>query len=352
MNNMILGAHALADNKFAIAVGALEDDDPLSALLIYDETFEGLWGFVEIPRILMSVTSVPSETRDGKPTYVAMSDEGDAYFIEGDVAVEKMPGSGVRSDDAEGLGPMNTIIAVDDRLYASGLGSQVYHRPRGGPWHRIAERMRDGLENCYLNAVSVRSGAMAVCGHTRVAHRDPTPEERREMDAARAAGEMERYHRLFRKYCPVIAPAAGCFYIRQDVLWERIELPTNAHMNDLCVALKGGFLCVGDSGIMVQCDDPQEPQDVSHPDIKDRLLAVRQSGDSYFVVGKAGIYRFSSQFELIEQIDLPDGMGTPNCLEVVGDTIWYFDFRGVARRRDGDWQIIDIPPDLWALQFE
>lgn len=127
----IHAGHAYTHNKFALCIGKLEDDDPSSCLLIYDETFEGLWGFVDVPRILLSVTSFPSETRD-KTIYVTMSDEGDVYFIEGDVPVEKIPGAGVRSDDAEDLGPMNRIICDDGLLFACGMGSQVYRRDRGG----------------------------------------------------------------------------------------------------------------------------------------------------------------------------------------------------------------------------
>ena len=122
----IHAGHAYTHNKFALCIGKLEDDDPSSCLLIYDETFEGLWGFVDVPRILLSVTSFPSETRD-KTIYVTMSDEGDVYFIEGDVPVEKIPGAGVRSDDAEDLGPMNVVFPIPDTVVLDANNNVVEH---------------------------------------------------------------------------------------------------------------------------------------------------------------------------------------------------------------------------------
>lgn len=350
MDNMILASHAFAENRFAIAVGQLEDDDPLSGLLIYDETFEGLWGFVEIPRILMSVTSMQSETQD-KRIYVPLSDEGDVYFIEGEIENEKIPGAGVLSEDAE-FGPMNMIRESAGALYAVGLGSQIYRRPPGGAWERIGLRDRDGLADCFLQAVAeAPDGGLAVCGHSRVRHRVPTPAERAEMDDARAAGDTDRYHALFARYASVEQPAAGCFYLWRDGRWASVELPTGAHMNDLCPAIGGGFLCIGDSGVMVRCDDPDAPEDVSAPDVKERLFAVRQTGGGYLVLGQSGIYRFDADLTLVEEIAPPDGLIRPRAIDAAGDAIWYFDYKGVARYRGGTWERIAIPEDLWNLEF-
>ena len=344
----IHAGHAYTHNKFALCIGKLEDDDPSSCLLIYDETFVGLWGFVDVPRILLSVTSFPSETRD-KTIYVTMSDEGDVYFIEGDVPVEKIPGAGVRSDDAEDLGPMNRIICDDGLLFACGMGSQVYRRDRGGRWTRIGERGRDGLDNSYLNSVAAFQGGalLAVCGHSQVIHRIPTPEEQRRIDAAQAAGDEDLRHRLRAEAAAVEQPATGRFFINYGRGWERVELDTNVHMNDVAVDPGRLTWCVGDGGLVTAARDPAEPEDFSLPDSRDRIHSVRFHDGRRYLLTKTGVRVYGPANEFITDLGLPPGLATPNSVDVVDGAIWYFDYQGVARWKNDRWEIIAIPEDLW-----
>lgn len=339
--------HAFSQDKFAIAVGELEDDDPSTMLLIYDETFEGLWGAVELPRIVLSVHSMPSENH-GRPIYVAMSDEGDVYFIEGDVPVEKIPGAGVRSEDAQGYGPMNMIRCVGDTLYACGLNGQVYRRPKGGPWERLAAVGMSGMDEAHLSAVAAHpDGTVCTVGFGEQLYRTPTPSEQAELDAARKAGDRALRRELRARYRPMLAPPGPRAYLSGAEGWRRVELDSNGKLEDVAAEAEEAFLAVGSMGFAVVFDDPETAKDLAFDDSPRHLHAVRTHDGKSYVLADREIRVLDAAHSLNESIPLPDELTRPHQIDVVEGALWLFDHAGVARYTDGSWQRIEIPEVLW-----
>jgi hypothetical protein len=347
MKLRIHAGHAFAKDRCAIAVGKLEDDDPQTLLMMYDEEMEGNWGYAELPRIIFSVTSMKSEI-DGYRTYVALSDEGDVYFLEGDIPVEKIPGAGVRSEDAEDLGPMNDIYEHEGQLFACGLGSQVYRRRKGGGWERIGERGKNGLNNSYLAAVAATDGGarVAAVGHSHVVHRLPTPDEKRQIDAAAAAGDLARRSTLRAEYGRVVSPPIGQFFLLEGGVWSSVDLPTNGHMNHVEAGPDRRFWCAGDGATLIAAASADSSEDLSLQGSAERLYATRFSGGRRYLLGDLGIKVFDSAGLLTEEIPLPPGLSTPNGIDIVEDTIWYFDYQGLARRRGTTWERLNLPQGI------
>jgi hypothetical protein len=104
-----------------------------SFILVFEGDFEQPWTRVGIPRIVDSTTGWLGA--DGKPVVYVKSDEGDVYSLSAgeEPRHEKIEGSGVYSEDAEGLGYTNRIVAINETLFVTGYHSQLYRRT-GSAW--------------------------------------------------------------------------------------------------------------------------------------------------------------------------------------------------------------------------
>jgi hypothetical protein len=134
----LCAAHALTEDRFCIALHEMESDDPFSIVLEYDGSFPQPWTRVEMRRNISSVVAAPDDMA-ADVICVAVSDEGDVYFLEiTGLKSEKIPGAGLYSDDAQGLGAINGLALINNSLHAFGLGGQLYSRESQGKWHRLS----------------------------------------------------------------------------------------------------------------------------------------------------------------------------------------------------------------------
>ena len=345
----IWAGHAVSRRQFAISIGELRDEDPQSIVLMYNERHEILWGFAELPRTIKSITSI-IDPGDGKPVFVPMSNEGDVYFLIGDIPVEKIEGAGVLSDDAEGYGAMSRIAEDHGRLYACGYGSQLYERRREDDWLRLCDLDVQGVEDCAFFGMAIRpgDGPLALCGQKRVQYNDPTPEQHEQIDRARARGDADGADALEERFRTIRVPPSTALYLRNGG-WA--EAPTDAPggLND-CIVMPGGeVVAVGDHGFIVRATDPTATEDLSSVGLTDDLYTVALWQGEVAVLGSAGIHVFDTALAYRRSIELPTDLRTPNRMDVVGRDIILFDYSGVAVLKGDRWERIPIPDDMWAL---
>jgi len=117
-------------------------------------TAKGEWIFHDLQWCTSSVTVfLPVKGDDWWPC--ALSEEGDVEFMDGvNSFVEKIPGAGVYSEDAEGWGYLSDIQQIGEHLYAAGYAGQVYKRVARDEWVHV--------DHGILQARGIREGQYSI----------------------------------------------------------------------------------------------------------------------------------------------------------------------------------------------
>ena len=342
----IWAATALDEVTFASSVGSMEDDPQFSRLCIYSLAEPNAPRFVEFDSTLVSLA--PLAERYQNEFLAAMGIDGDVNFIGEGVRTEQIPGAGVDREDEVGRGSMSQIKTFSSGLVACGYGSQVYMRDPTGNWTSMAAPDVDGLGKNSFEAVAVaETGSIAACGYSDPRYRVPTPEEQAELDHIAETGTVRAYTAAADRYKPMISPAGGCLYIRDKSAWRRAEFPGNGHLNDIDKLPDGRFIAAGGGGMIVAGRGPEDLEDFSDPAFKEIFVAVRVFGPKCYLLAKSCIVVLGPDLRLQETIALPAALVSSKSIDLVGEVIWYFDHKGVARYRDGSWTVIDLPPEVW-----
>ncbi len=290
----------------------------------------------------------PLATRYPNEFLVALGIDGDVSFIGEAVRTEHIPEAGIDREDEIGRGSMSQIKMFPQGLVACGYGSQVYIRDGAANWSTVAEENIDGLGNNSFEGVEVaKPGSIAACGYSDPKYRVPTPEEQAELDRIAETGTVREYSAAESRYMPMIRPAGGCLYFLEKSRWRPAELPGNGHLNDVDHLPDGRFLAAGGGGMIVAGRSPDDLEDFSEPDFKEIFCAVRGSASKSYLLAETCIVVLGSDLRTEGTIPLPDELSSPKSLDVLGDIIWYFDHKGVARYRSGEWTVVDLPTGVW-----
>jgi hypothetical protein len=303
----------IAPDLIAAVPTELDDEDPYSRFLMFQDTTEQQVADVDIPRTVVSVCAYPFES-DNENVFVALTNEGDLYFLTEEVDYEKIPGAGVLSEDAEDLGSTLAITHKAGILYVCGDGSQVYFRPTKDEWVRICERDVDGMANNFFEGIAaVGPNKLAVCGYT---HSRP-------------------------KHA-----AHGCLYFYNDGKWSPAELPNNQSLYDLVFVDGSRLVAVGGGGTIVAGTGPGTMEDASVEGLLEKFLRIRFDLSKLYVLGKTAIFVFDTKLNLLETLALPSEYSSPKNIEVKQGIIWYFDREGLARHDGAAWTLMPVPPEL------
>lgn len=348
----IWAGYAVSAERFAISIGELRDEDPQSVILMYNARHEITWGYADLPRTIKSITAITDPTT-GKPVFVPMSNEGDVYFLTGDIPVEKIEGAGVLSDDAEGYGAMSYITQDEGHLFACGYGSQVYDRRHPDDWLRICDNTLPHIDDSAFFGLACRPGRgpVAVCGQKRIKHNEPNAEQQAQIDQKIAAGDKKAAKALRAKFRTIRVAPTTSLYLR-TASWQEVETGFSGGLN-ACVALPTGeILAVGDHGTIVRTTDGGQAEDMSSPGLNENLYSVAAWHQEVAILGELGIHVFDADLAFNRTIPFPNGLSLPNRMQVLGEDIILFDYAGIALFRAGGWQRIPIPEDMWNLATE
>lgn len=342
----IWAAHAISSTRAAVSIGELNDEDPFSTIFVYDENRAERWWRIPIRKTIMALTSVRVEgTEDA---FVAMSDDGDVYFLHHqEPRVEQIPGAGTGGENSTGQGTMSFIRGVDNWLYACGNAAQVYVRHPSGGWDQLCRVGSDGMgRNSFLSVDARDPRAVVVCGYTDVKYTQGTPEQQAELARLKKVGPMTEYIKLRKQLKRVDHYARGCLYFFDGKNWTPATLPNDQYLNDVIVLDARRVIAAGSGGTLLAGENPDTLEDVSIDGLMEKFHAVRRRGDLVYVLVDTSILTFDSRLANAGAISLPEGFAKPNLLDVVEGAIWYFDYEGVARYRDGNWEMINIPAEL------
>lgn len=181
MNNEITFLYSLPYSKDRLLLaGSPDDDEPYTPYTIWFTYFaddpKEPWDYSDTPWWAVAACKYVPQEKDKDWALVGMSNEGHLHYTydAGDID-EKIPGSGVFSDDAEGWGYMADLKQIGEHLYACGGAGQVYKRIQLHHWiHMDKGLLQDSSvsERLLLSAIGgphenaiYTAGSLAAMGH-------------------------------------------------------------------------------------------------------------------------------------------------------------------------------------------
>lgn len=130
---LLRAAAAAGADRFAAAFGELDYDDPFSIVLLYEGALDQPWGRVDMAREIVALeVDVRGTTPAGHAAYVALSSNGDVYFLGDGVDQEKIEGAGYAVQADSGRGAMTGLGWHGGDLLAFGEAGQLYRRLEDG----------------------------------------------------------------------------------------------------------------------------------------------------------------------------------------------------------------------------
>lgn len=317
---------AVSDTKFA-TTARLEgpSHDEFENANRYFQYVAGKWSAIDIDDNIISMIPYDEPGLPVDDTLAMLSAEGNVYIVSGKDRgrKERIPGAGVFSDDAGDFGYMNRIRQIGKHLYACGMGGKLYHRiaKDGANWAPLRTDIRAERPK-YLKGVTsdvdidiedvipMSDGALFVCGGWR-------------FKASPAKGVL-------------LYSAPG------GLPWTQI--PLDADTSPLKAMLLDGqtlYVCGGE--VVIQFD-------LANKEANYNFLAQRANFES-LAKYNGRIYAAGSQnFAVLTpsglkpiHISKDNGVSCRN-LQVVGNTMWIFGYKGVAKFDGNEVSRVEFPP--------
>ena len=360
-NPSIRAGTAFDANNFAIALGQIELDDPFSAILTYDGSLDQPWGRIDVQREINSLIAVPKTEEESRASYAAMSNEGDFYFIdENDVATtEKIPGSGIASDDANGRGEMFSLTLTEDGIFATGDGNQVFHRGADA-WQNISPTLpeREGYEpTAWTGFARLKDGRVLTVGMARKPLEVPTlVNDASEWDNMSAEDFLKRFNAASEASASTGPESLGVISILDDGIWSEPKLPLVGNLSAVYVDSKGGIWACGDDDTLLFSKNGKKFKNLLKFENELLFNSITEFRGEIILTHDEGIsiYRDGALLPLKPRVDpaISGGVPAPLRVEAVDDVLYYFDYsHGVNIWDGGAWSKIEIPAPLLEREF-
>jgi hypothetical protein len=358
-------AHAISRNRFCVAIHELEVDDQFSIILEYDGAYPQPWTRVEVLRNISGVSARADATEQDRP-YVAVSDEGDVFFLgERGIVTEKIRGAGIYSDDADGSGAINGINIQEEDIFVFGFGGQIYRRAGDSVWIRLA--FSDVKASKRGNFAFVFGGhdTLQFAGGSLAAEFQKAPNElREERRRAAASGDFDKFQELskqiesWKEDQGIVRIPTGILLAGSPNTLTRIEIPSNETPTAIHIASPDQIWIVGTGGLILHGNARDGFKDVSfHGDRDKNLNSITKFRDRMVIASDYALHWFDGHIltPLKPKIDpsINRGVPTPLKVQAVDDILFYFDYKHGVHRFDGEnWEEIVIPPELLEREFK
>ena len=348
-------------HNFAIALGQIELDDPFSAILTFDGSFDQPWGRIDVQREINSLISVPKTEGETRASYAAMSSEGDFYFIdENDVATtEKIPGTGIASDDATGRGEMFSLTLTDDGIFATGDGNQIFHRGESG-WQDISPSLpeKEGYApTAWTGLARLSEGKVLIIGIARKPFEAPSlVQDASEWDNMSAEEFMARFNAASEFSATAGPESIGVISILDDGIWGKPKLPLTGNLLAVHVDEKGGIWVCGDDDALIFSKNGKKFKSLLKDEDELLLNSITEFKGKIILTHDEGIsiYGDGRLRPLKPRVDptISGGIPAPLRVQAVEDVLYYFDYSHGVNIWDGDaWSKIEIPTPLLEREF-
>lgn len=362
-------AVALTKDIFCIVLSGKDADDLYSYILTYESQLEQPWSRSDVPRKIDGLAGQIG--KDGRPIIYALSDEGDLYTLPmgHDSSYRKIEGAGVYSEDATGLGYVNSMTLIGQTLFVTGYHSQLYRINEAGSEWFVRDQLPQPPETYDYLAFGKIAGTgendlyLAVSYHPTSTNRPLTEQEEnlaRELfrqgrnDEALAIHhaaegpsrviEGRLYHWNGAEWLEIFKPRSGKYY------------PEPATLNDIFVESKDKIWAVGDNGVILVGNAEHGFEDVSFKGNSEGLISITRFRDKMVIASDYALHWFDGHMlsPLKPVLDPNINRNVPNPVKVqtVDDTLFYFDSKHGVHTFDGErWTQLEIPPELLEREF-
>jgi hypothetical protein len=356
----ILNAAVLDQSRFCVSVGRLEYDDPFSAILLFDGAHPQPWERIDVQRELADITPLWTGHLRSKGFYAAISSEGDVYFVGQETITGKIPGAGIASSDAIGLGAMYCIADTGNRIVATGASGQIYMSADGFAWQKAFPEL--GPQGPYepvgygkaavLDSENVLIVGSAYPDRSNVPDLTEKVETWDDYDAA-----VEEEEKLA-KILGIPESSTPFAVLGSGDKWRELPLSTLSLIKDVYVESENRIWMVGTDGAILVGNIAEGFKDISfHGDGDKTLLSITKYRDRMVIASDYGLHWFDGHLlsPLKPKIDpsINNGVPTPLKVHAVDDILFYFDYKHGVHRFDGEnWEEILIPPELLERDFK
>jgi hypothetical protein len=355
-NPRIVAALALGKDHFVVAYGELDYDDPFTAVLEYNAAYPQPWARTDIGREIKALTRWIGGDPAGA-RFVALSDEGDVYFIGEQTVREKIAGAGVASPDATGDGSLFGLANVGGTLYAAGQGEQVFRRAGPQRWDRLSLGIASHPEHKRI-AFQKIVGRSEQDAYLLGVAAPALPQLDAQTEQSIAA--TDDWGALFKAHDDLAAEAGlagrvdeGRVFHTDGSRWRAVDLPTAAVLNDLLLDTPDRIYMVGTGGTILEGNPVAGFRLVTTHNSTDTFLSITRLGSLYYLASDYALHTFDGRVVSPLKPRLRRGPPTPFGVQAVDDVVFYFDYKQGVQRFDGrNWERIDIPPDLLQRRFK
>ncbi len=356
----LTAAHAMGRDAFCVSFGADDPGEPYSIILSYDGRFPQPWTRVDVSRRICSIISHTSLGND--VIYVAMSDEGDVYFLAEDQTIhEKIPGAGIYSPDSADLGAMSALLPYGDRIVGIGAGSQAYLRHGADDWVQIGTTGIDldggALSHDFLGGAVLHEATLMTFGMAIVRTQQMSDEMLERVSAAGARGDMGEVNRIFDQIGAQQLPDQPQVHQYRGQSWSQLTMPREVPLRDMFVENDQRVWIVGLEGAIFVGNPAAGFADVSFHGDRIDLYAITKFREEMIVASGYSLHRFDghilSPLKPILDPSINNGIPTPLGLQAIDEVMFYFDYKHGVCRWDGEtWDWIDIPQELLVRDFK
>lgn len=304
-----------------LKIAAILDADPVDAYFSRIFTFDGQcpnpWSHHDLLqriKVIGLYLLPPDHEYFG---LCSMSDEGDVtLYSETRPIIEKIPGAGVWSEDAEKLGYMNALKQIGDHLYACGDGGQVYIRKGPNQWMHMDEGLLQS----------------------------PDVTERLMLSAINGAHENAIYT-LGALGCSGYPPRC---YFWNGVQWRQLQLPESAErLTNIYVESEQRIWMCGANGTLLLGNAQDGFRNLSGVEDNQLFLSLCKFQEKIYLGSNLGLFVYDPADHAagIRKVitDLTPDLQDANIVDSVDDILWSIGPKDIARFDGEHWERIHHP---------
>lgn len=302
---------AASRNLLVISCSNYEDRfDGSARICVFNADRKVQWQYFDVP-LTIQAGALYRPSSMAAASIVLASEDGDIVFLPvgGTPESERIVDSGLWGDDSKGWGYLIGLRQIGDRLYACGIGGQVYQRDAAGSWQHVDDGLLQALEgphNIFLNAVDGETASSIY--------------------AVGWDSETD----------------AGLLYLRADNAWRSVPVVAG-ELNGLCIESAASVWVCGKNGTLLFGNEATGFADLSSITDTRNYSDVKIYNDKVYLATSDGLYVYeNNSIEPVSTGLVPEYRGA-HVLQVVDGVLWSIGYADIARYDGTAWERIPFP---------